>query len=1001
MNPEKPLIPAHITGSVPPLEREVLLGVSAERVKIEVYSSAELSEISEAEINAAAVPSENPEESGSVRRLRQAVDILHGTWKALHETGKAIEEPSRLAVARNLSQPGAHLVILRAPLALDGTGSGSAPQILGCGVIYTDKNFFPDRHDIPQALLDQGDICRAGGLFVTDLGRQYFPSGEAVDVIDQVRENIAAERIILGKVLVPSEGETLEQSMQGGRRAHARRGWEYTGFISQELYKKKDGTQALRKFEWWQFPAGSEAANKSLAEHEHSKAELQEWVRTRLAWCLANFAAAGETLLVASADRYDALYLARLYPGNQILSLDLQTGDSRRKAPGAWPNLITATSDQLSQLPDALANVTGIYLTSVLPDIARACPAGESPKQHALEWLKAELTSIHQRESTKSIVRDTVAPDWPESVVITLSTTDGKDSGEPEQLSTAGLFRHFTGKLRQMDLLYGAEISEPVDDVNAGTRSFILPGWLAAEFMLNRPYFKDWDHELPRRKTHLDIKDRRAVAKELGLREVYAGPELTSWIQEKYWNGHITITNLTGKELSYPPTNYVTVFEKVADGTGVELVETSCTIGQPTKFVEVSTYAPPDSTRDEDQIEVARRPGETLDVVPYFIDPSGRLYVGIKRDYPRPLSRLSEPSFFGAKTSGYVTEQLAAIVLSGTLDSDEGIRSAATTILAERANMDANLIEAFGPKLDYYPSPDLVDERVLVRFVRVSPQFKPNSPSQNYSSFSTSGRVQMVDARMLLEACRIGSLPNARLAVAVHHLFAHLNQPTGVKGDRFDLQPQQNRSFKASSIDELLALPKELRFQELPDTPPRFLQTHSGIYKERSSSGEYLASVTLESVIPDSATGLGLNQLAIAPLVHVLLSDGTEEIYIGLEERHLPTPQIHEENSRIFCVPHFKMPATLEPHQLKEYASARIADTFGISTLKIRATADYTPSIGITPVRIIPCLAEVDLVTAVKSDLHWLPLRKLTEPRAAALLKHGATRVLVYRAMGA
>src|SRR5262249_15446548 len=106
-----------------------------------------------------------------------------------------------------------------------------------------------------------------------------------------------------------------------------------------------------------------------------------------------------------------------------------------------------------------------------------------------------------------------------------------------------------------------------------GPRTFRLPLRAAAEFALRKDYRDHWATELLEEDTYFSQADFERAFTERGLRIVVSCERFNPWIVEHRYAGKFRLSDVDGRALPFPPTNYLIVGEKVRPKAGVRLLE--------------------------------------------------------------------------------------------------------------------------------------------------------------------------------------------------------------------------------------------------------------------------------------------------------------------------------------------------------------------------------------------------------------------------------------------
>ena len=309
------------------------------------------------------------------------------------------------------------------------------------------------------------------------------------------------------------------------------------------------------------------------------------------------------------------------------------------------------------------------------------------------------------------IIRDFVIPDGPEHVFLDLPLTDGAESGGKRELSTAALFEEFAREWRSSVNPHSPVPFESLKSPRGGFVRCKLTLRAATEFVLRKDYRADWETEVLEEYTYFTQAEFEAAFRARGLRVVTSRPLWNPWIVQNRFENKFYLTDLNGRPLPFPPTNYLIVGEKVGAGEGVELHESRSRVLAAPRFLSLSAYRQKES---DEVFELVERPHQTIDILPWRED-GDQILVLAKKDFPRPIVNAcaDEVRLTGASLSGYITEPISAIVETALY------KEAVAGVLRERANLaEEDLVSIDEPYL-YYTSPGGINELVRASLVQV------------------------------------------------------------------------------------------------------------------------------------------------------------------------------------------------------------------------------------------------------------------------------------------
>lgn len=276
--------------------------------------------------------------------------------------------------------------------------------------------------------------------------------------------------------------------------------------------------------------------------------------------------------------------IAALYPDLSVVGIDLDpTMVSRAGKTHVLDNLTFALGDiGAAVFPDE--SLDGLLDSSVLHPVTSFAGYDAGAAAKALQAQTRQL-----RRGGVLSVRDFVAPD-PGRVWLDVRSTDGDDGDDPRTCSTARLLERFSRDFRLMAASPGFDLVRlGRADAQPGFLRYELDRRHAVEFLLRRDYRADWEAEAKEEYTTFTQAEFEAQFAALGLRLLASTPLRNPWLLRHRWEGQYSM-RLVGDEslLEHPPTNYLIVGERVADGAGVR-IEAVPAEGPPT-FLEFTHY---------------------------------------------------------------------------------------------------------------------------------------------------------------------------------------------------------------------------------------------------------------------------------------------------------------------------------------------------------------------------------------------------------------------------
>jgi len=692
------------------------------------------------------------------------------------------------------------------------------------------------------------------------------------------------------------------------------------------------------------------------AAYEAYFAGMDASVQQKIALTTAHFPARGRIADMGSGSGRGTYDLASLYGGLELVGVDINPVAVRMSEEQyRRPNLSYAVGDIAGMFPDE--SLDGILDSSVLHHVSSFNGFDVERVLAALDNQVAQL-----KTGGVIIVRDFVVPEGPERVHLDLPVGDGKAEGAVAGLSTAALFERFARDWRSSLNRGGPLPYERLESPREGFARYRVASRAAAEFVLRKDYRADWDTELLEEYTYLSRDEFEAAFRARGLRVVVSAPLWNPWIVANRFEGRFHLSDLDGRVLPPPPTNYLIVGEKVRPGGGVELVEAEARERSAPGFLGLTFHR---ETRTGAVMELVERPNLTVDLVPWF-EEAGQLFVYAKKGFPRPVANAcaEQPRPSRSAISGYITEPLSAIVAP-----DEAPDAAALRVLEERAGFHPDQVIRLGEPFHYFTSPGGVNERVAARLVQVRPRAADAPPFPNYTRFREAGTVRELDAAQVLRACHVGGMFDARLEICVYRLLREQGRGLGPWiGAALDLEIQAAPPGFAADVSALV--PGRRAAFDPPSTggAPDFLLVREGLFAERDGAGTVLAEVPFEYVVP--------RRLSVSTLVALPVARTADGVFVGVEHRDLPAVQHFTGSSALAAAPAWRLPTTVAHRgELGPLAAEALARESGLRVLRSwELGGPYLATPGVTPETLYPFVAEVDLAGAADSPLRFVHL---------------------------
>ncbi len=453
-----------------------------------------------------------------------------------------------------------------------------------------------------------------------------------------------------------------------------------------------------------------------------------------------------------------------------------------------------------------------------------------------------------------------------------------------------------------------------------------------------------------------ELEERVAELRSRGFRILYAGPALHSY----------------GRFAESESQDYVLVGEKVGREVGVALEEANRKKREPI-FLQTRWFIE-EGTDELQQVLVSP---DAHDTVAHFSH-LGTRYVVVKSGYPRPM--LAQDG-----VSGYVMEPVSAVINESYDTSPDAV---SRIMLERRAHVPCDDILSYEPASQAFSLPRDDTEMVRTQLVEISSNRGiQEEVREGYSHLSTSGMVRAISVQEGLNASVMGGAWSARLEPTLFSLLERDDRSPGVwPGAAVTLAAQERLPLNTVSVDRLLTLPSTRHYRECEAPEVPFREFALSDYVERNSEGNELARVSLESAFPHHSLHLSAKRVAWLPVVLMLDEEGNEELFVGMEVRHLGPVQEKTGSSLLATAPFFLLPSEMSLEEENSFLRDKAAADFHIDVVQhLPLGAQYSPRPNALRDVIFPELVEVSAESASRSSLHWMPLDELFERRQKVL----------------
>ena len=723
------------------------------------------------------------------------------------------------------------------------------------------------------------------------------------------------------------------------------------------------------------------------AQGELLLAEMEKTIAQKVAVCAAHLLLKdGATVLDAGcADGRTTAYFALTNPKTHVIGIDYDERyiSQAREQFGHIRNLEFRQDDLRSfdlgeRRLDAIVNLSILhepysftgYRTKTVEKI-----------------LAAELRNL--KVGGVIINRDFVLPDHPDQMVYMALSDHAKSGHEPEDMSYSNLLKLYSREAMSFDdgdpqgHIKGFFLEEHTERFNAkthlvprGWRVFYLPHQFAWEFIWRKEYRRRFAQEAKEKYAFWTESQHRERPESLGARVKYTAHYENPWIMENWYDPHVILFDSDLERLPLPPSNFVSVLEKIEPGTAVTLREHTVT-DTPPGYLRVETFR---NTEKKDAVyDLVKRPGgDVTDVLPYGFE-GDELIVYAKSDYPRPIAnthpRMMTSNLDHKVWSGHVIEPLAA---AGTeIPWQDSVRQ----ILTDRAGL-ASYVDTDGIKtsnLTYYTAPAELNERVRSVFVEVNkPREYQKSLTSRFSGFSNDGEIRSFAAQDILDAAQVGLLPEVRLEMNTYALM----RATGTVPKPWfggSVRIKETPGLCVTSFEEMLVAARSTAVFARTDMPSGWLDVVLSEFHEIAADEgrrQAIARQELEFVVPNQTQtdDISTNSVTLACLTKSSVSG---EVLVGLQEicatrSQFPAVQEREGHSGHIALPGYRLPSSVRHVQELPAWLSRKACIPKESVLALGG--GYFPSLGVMPNRVFPYVT-TDVSDYLNEICRFIPLR--------------------------
>ncbi len=651
--------------------------------------------------------------------------------------------------------------------------------------------------------------------------------------------------------------------------------------------------------------------------------------------------------------------LAKLYSGTKFVGVDLspQAISHANKTYVEDQNLgnlsyIAGDVAELNFMPNSL---DAVFTSSTIHHLTTFSGKGFNPEMFNV-FMDSVVAQL--KEGGIFINRDFVVPDLPREIYMDLLDTDGANNSENvKDLSTAARFERFARDFRSSQNRDHDVPYEKLESPHEGFVRYKLSSRAATEYLLHKDYGytnQNWRTECNEEYLYKTQAEMVAACEERGMRVIQAVEVHNPWIVNNRFEGKAMLSDLDGKNLSYPPTNFMMVAEKVGDGV-LRLEQRSHSTIEQFATLEKRCFQDKASGHVFEVVGLAK---QREDLLPWY-EENGSLYVVVQEE-PKPVIQSHEqsgnPNLDRSYLAGYVPGPLSHIVAKGD--------DFAWSDHLQEHGVNPEQIQEVGTTQTYFTSPGGINEVVAATAVKIDPD-----------GTHLDSNSKVVEARRFLGSCQAGGVPDNRLEVLTYKLLLAQGKDVGPWiGAELKLEEQNLSGVKIESAKSVLTPQKREAFTEVgPERSKGFLEMRLGEFVATNRHGDDVPHTrSFQEYVTCSKSSD--NTISILPVMK-----GADGIYVGLEIRDLPVPQIHTGSSHLTAVPAFRIPRNVtELDGAIEAAVNRAERDFKMTGRKIETLGGkYYPSPESTSEVVYPTFMEVDAKSAASSDLRWVKLDDL------------------------
>ncbi len=723
--------------------------------------------------------------------------------------------------------------------------------------------------------------------------------------------------------------------------------------------------------------AFSSSAKNDILKRERTLMDVSDFVQRRADMISAHLLLPiySKVAYMACGDGESVYALALSNPRIEFIGIDPnQINIKKARKYYVLPNLSFRQGD--IRIPDFQdESLDAIINSNILHKVYSSDPDDTDESNYDTEDVVDLFSAQMPKLKTGGVmlVDDYMMPKRDEYVLLEFpQSSEEQESGTtPMTMSDADLLVHFSQTARPSESggcegFFLEEVLAKRDD----TRLFRLHHKWALEFIHRKDDRDIWKDHLNTEFTFFTYNDYQREFAKLGMRMVYTAPYSNPWVVKNRFQGKFQLYNEQGLSLATPATTFFVIAQKMGENESLILEERRPT-GQSANAIDIITVRDKESGEIQ---EIARRPGEYADVIPYRVTRDGRLCIYVRTGYPRPIINAvsrGSPNLDGKHWSGHLIEPITMDISSLGDDVDENMQ-AIMSFMQNYASLEINDPNRIHLGTTYFPAPDMIEEAIEPVFMKVN---RPKDRSweiegDDEDGFdSTTGYIMELSAEDIIRASQIGLLPEPRLELHVYDLMRRHNiAPPKWIGETM---PQLGKIMvNPLHPEEILAAAESRNFVE-DESLPKKMHAKRSVFVEEGKVGRTtrgLSSQDLEFVVTED----GIKNMAV---VMPLTKNWDNSLLVATKPQVMSVPQRMGGDGVMINVPSYELPNDIRNiDEAKQY----IGRIFGVGPDRVGQLGEsYFTHVGMMAQRIYPFVVAMDGEASDQPDWNYTNMNYL------------------------